>query len=311
MLTNRTRALYFGASFVIGFLLWTYLSGYRKNVVTKAYTIPVYFENIAENGMLMENIFYEVNIQLQGEEQLIRRITPSELYVTIDLKDKDFGVHSIPLTAGMVHLPKDTNLVSITPNTIQFRIERKITKPVQVRSVIVGQPADGFEVYESRVSPPTILVEGPLSAFQEHDYVETEPIDVTGLNSTFTTQTFILLKSEYLKVINESSVQVHVIIGEETSTRIFRGFNVTLENQKSKTWLNPQRVNVVITGPISYLEQITRNDVRVVVDCGNLSPRQDDYVVAPIVQVMGENRDGFNRNLNFRTSPEMVHVRVF
>ena len=311
MLTNRTRALYFGASFLIGFLLWTYLSGYRKNVVTKAYTIPVYFENIAENGMLMENIFYEVNIQLQGEEQLIRRITPSELYVTIDLKDKDFGVHSIPLTAGMVHLPKDTNLVSITPNTIQFRIERKITKPVQVRTVIVGKPADGFEVYESRVSPPTILVEGPLSAFQEHDYVETEPIDVTGLNATFTTQTFVLLKSEYLKVVNESSVQVHVIIGEETSTRIFRGFNITLENQKSKTWLNPQRVNVVITGPISYLEQITRDDVKVVVDCSNLTPKTDDYVVSPIVLVTGENRDGFNRNLNFRTSPEMVHVRVF
>ena len=310
-LNSRTRNVYRLASLLIGFLLWAYLSGYRKNDITKAYTIPVYFENIAENGMLMENIFYEVNIQLQGEEQLIRKINSSELYVTINLKDKNFGVHSIPLTAQMVHLPRGSNLVSITPNTIQFRIEHKITKPVQVRPVIVGQPADGFEVYKAVATPPTILVEGPLSAFQEHDYVETEPIDVTDFNASINTQTFVLLKSDYLKVMNESIVNVEVIIGEETNTRIFRGFSVELENQASKTWLNPQRLNVVITGPISYLEQVSRSGIRVRIDCSNLVPRKEDYILSPIVQMTGENSDVLNRNLEFKTSPEVVHVRVF
>ena len=310
-LNNRATNVYRLASLLIGFLLWAYFSGYRKNDITKAYTIPVYFENIAENGMLMENIFYEVNIQLQGEEQLIRKINPTELYATIDLEDKNFGVHSIPLTAQMVHLPRGANLVSITPNTIQFRIEHKITKPVQVRPVIVGQPADGFEVYKSSATPPTILVEGPLSAFQEHDYVETEPIDVTEMNSSFNTQTFVLLKSDYLKVMKESTVRVDVTIGEETNTRIFRGFTVELENQGSKTWLNPQRLNVVVTGPISYLEQVSRAGIHVVVDCANLEPRKEDYILPPIVQMTGDNSDVLNRNLEFKTSPEVVHVRVF
>ena len=310
-LNNRTRTVYWSVSLLIGFILWATLSGYRKNMITKAYTIPVYFENIAEDGMLMKNIFYEVNIQLRGEEQIIRNIDPAELYVSIDLKEKDFGGHSIPLTAQMVHVPRDTDLISITPNTIQYEIERKVTKPVQVRPIVVGLPADGFEVYRTQVTPPTILAEGPTSAFQDRDFVETEPIDVTGLNASFNTETFVLLKSDYLKLMNETSVNVDVIIGEETSTRVFRGYAIGLIKQKSKTWLNPQRVNVIISGPVSLLEQVSRDQIQVLVDCSNLEPREEDYVLAPVVQVKGNNSDILNQNLNFRTSPENVHVRVF
>ncbi len=299
-------------SLVLGFLLWAYLSGGKQaKVVTKAYTIPVYFENIAEEAMLMENIFYEVNIQLRGPEQMVRRINPDELYLSINLQDKTYGVHSIPLTEQMVHKPKDVQLVSITPNAIQFRIERKVSKPVAVKPVIVGQPADGFEVHRTIVTPPAIQVEGPVSAFQDYDHVETEPIDVTGLNSSFSTQTFVMLKSQFLKVVKESTVKVDVIIGEETKTRIMRGLSVNLINQKTKTWVNPDRINVVVTGPISYLEQLSRDQLKVQVDCGDLAPRAEDYVLSPTVQVTGENSSALNRNLELKTSPELVHVRVF
>lgn len=299
-------------SVLLGFLLWAYLSGGKQaKVITKAYILPVYFENIAEDGMLMENIFYEVNVQLRGSEQSVRRINPDDLYLSINLKDKSYGVHSIPLTEQMVNKPKDVQLISITPNAIQFRIERKISKPVAVRPVVVGQPADGFEVYQTVVTPPAIQIEGPVSAFQDYDYVETEPIDVTGLNTPFSTQTFVLLKSQYLKIVRESTVQVDVVIGEETKTRIIRSLTVELVNRSSKTWVNPDRINVVVTGPISYLEQLSRSQLAVQVDCEDLSPRKEDYVLTPTVRILGDNSAVLSRNLELKTSPEMVHVRVF
>ncbi len=313
MTINKSIRLGFRiTSLALGFLIWAYLSGGKQaKIVTKAYTIPVYFENIAEDAMLMENIFYEVNIQLRGPEQLVRRINPDELYLSINLQDKNYGVHSIPLTEQMVHKPKDVQLVSITPNAIQFRVERKVSKPVAVRPVIVGQPADGFEVHQTIVTPPAIQIEGPVSAFQDYDHVETEPIDVTGLNSSFSTQTFVLLKSQFLKILKESTVKVDVIIGEETKTRIMRGLPVDLMNRTSKTWVNPDRINVVVTGPISYLEQLSRNQLKVEVDCNDLPARAEDYVLSPTIRISGENSDILNRNLELKTSPEMVHVRVF
>jgi len=309
---ERSRNLLRLISLLMGFIIWAYLSGYKQTkVVSKAYTLPVYFENLPENTMLLENVFYEVNVQLRGSEQAIRRINPEDLYVSLNLEHRSFGVHSVPLTESMVHRPKEIQVVSITPNTLQFRIDRKIRKKVPVRAVIIGKPADGFEIYQANVTPPAVEVEGAATAFQQLTTVETEPIDVTDLNASFSTNTFVLLKSDYLKLLKEATVKVDVIIGEQTKTRIFRNRPIQLINQSRKTWVNPRRITVVVNGPLSWVDQLESRFIRVQVDCADLQPRKEDYILSPQVEYVGENAEQINRNVTFRTNPELVNLRVY
>ncbi len=298
-------------SLVLGFAIWAYISGSREiKLVTKAFTVPIYFENITDNVILMEDVFYEVNVQLRGAEKTIRKLDTKDLYVSIDLKNKAFGVHSIPLTERMIHRPKAIDVVGITPNAVQFRIERKLKKQLPVKPTIVGNPADGFEIRKVEAFPPALELEGPASEFQKRDYLTTEPIDVTGKSASFTSKSFVVLKSDYLKVTKDSSVRVTVIIGEESKTKVFRGIKVTLINQQKKTWVNPTRINVIATGPVSAIKKLKRKNFHIVVDCTGLSSRKEDYVIPPRIEYRGADKRLLNQ-IELKTSPEMVNVRIF
>jgi hypothetical protein len=287
-------------SLVLGFALWAYISGSRQTkMVTKAFTVPIYFENITENVILMEEVFYEVNVQLRGSETSIRKLEPKDLYVSIDLGNKAFGVHSIPLTERMIHRPKGIQVVGITPNTVQFRIERKLKKLMPVRPTIVGSVADGFEIKKVVPTPPAL------------DYLTTEPIDVTGKSASFTTKGFVALKSDYLKMTKDSSVDVNVVIGEQTNTQVFRGIEVTLTHQQKKTWVNPTRINVIVSGPFSIVKNLKMKNFRVIVDCSGLSSRKEDYVISPSIEYRSKDAEQLLSKLELKTSPEMVNVRVF
>ena len=299
-------------SLVLGFALWAYISGSRQiKMVTKAFTVPIYFENITDNVILMEDVFYEINIQLRGPEKTIRKLDTKDLYISIDLENKAFGVHSIPLTERMIHRPKGIQVVGITPNTVQFRIERKLKKFLPVKPTIVGTVTDGFEVKKVLPTPPALELEGPASEFQKLDYLTTEPIDVSGKSASFSTKGYVVLKSDYLKVTKDSSVNINIIIGEQTRTRVFRGIRVTLINQKKKTWVNPTRINLVATGPFSIVKTLNRKFFKVIVDCRGLSSRKEDYVISPRIEYTSKDSRKLLNNIELKTSPEMVNVRVF
>lgn len=299
-------------SVLLGFMLWAYISGSRQiKMVTKAFTVPVYFENITDDVILMEDVFYEVNVQLRAPEPVIRKMGPNDLNIAINLENKAFGVHSIPLTEQMVHRPKDAQVVGITPNTIQFRIEKKIRKMLPVKPTIVGDVVQGMEIKKVLAYPAAIALEGPTTEFQKRDFLATEPIDVSGKSASFSTSTFVVLKSDYLKILKDPSVKVDVIIGEETKTHTYRSLPVELVNSKRKIWVNPTTINVIVTGPISYLNQVTRAKLRVFIDCSGLSPREEDYVLTPQIEYKGAVSKKIQDNIQLKTSPEMVNVRVF
>lgn len=299
-------------SLILGFALWAYISGSRQiTMVTKAFTVPIYFENITENVLLTEDVFYEVNVQLRGPEKSVRELETKDLYVSIDLGNKAFGVHSIPLTERMIHRPREIQVVGITPNTVQFKIERKLKKFLPIRATVVGNTADGFEVKKVLPTPPVLELEGPASEFQKRDYLTTEPIDVTGRSASFTTKSFVVLKSDYLKVTKDSSVDINVVIGEQTKTQVFRGITVTLIHQQKKTWVNPTRINIIATGPFSLIKNLKRKNFQVIVDCSGLSSRKEDYMISPRLEYTLKNSEHLLSNIELKTSPEMVNVRVF
>lgn len=299
-------------SLILGFALWAYISGSRQiKMVTKAFTVPIYFENITENVILMEEVLYEVNVQLRGSEKSVRTLEPKDLYVSIDLKNKAFGVHSIPLTERMIHRPKGIQVVGITPNTVQFRLERKLKKLVPLKPTIVGSVADGFEIKKVVPTPPALEIEGPASEFQKRDYLTTEPIDVTGKSSSFTTEGSIPLNSDYLKMTNETSVEINVVIGEQRITHVFRGVKVTLIHQQKKTWVNPTRINVIASGPFSVVKKLKLQNFHVIVNCKGLVSRKEDYLLSPNIEYRIKNVSQSLSKLELKTSPDMVNVRVF
>ncbi|GEM_PF-1550137 len=300
-------------SVLIAFIMWAFISGQKTpKIIEKNFTAPIYFENTSEDMILTRDVLYEITVQLRGPETTIKKIKSEDVYITIDLKNKKFGLHSIPLTEDLVHKPAGVSVINIIPNTIQFKIEKKITRFVPVKANIVGELPDNLEVKKVILSPPVVKVEGPQSVLEKVQYFESEVIDISDKMQSFETNTVVILNSNFLKLLSEPNIKVKVIIGEKDRIRLFKNIPITLANVgKHTVWINPKRIAVQVKGSKKYVEAVLRKNIKVFIDCKNLKPKEKDYVLTPQIDYVGVDSEKIKNNVRFKTIPSLVNVRVF
>ncbi len=300
-------------SLLIAFIMWAIISGQKTpKIIEKNFTAPVYFENTSDDMILTRDVLYEITVQLRGPETIIKKIKPEDVYITIDLKNKKFGLHSIPLTEDLVHKPAGVSVVNIIPNTIQFKIEKKITRIIPIKPKIIGELPDNLEVKKVILSPPTVKVEGPQSILEKVKYFETEVIDVSDKMQSFTTNTVVVLPSNFLKLLSEPNIKVKVIIGEKDIIKLFRNIRITLANvDKHTVWINPKTIAVQVKGNKRFVELIKKKYIKVFIDCKNLKPMKKDYVLTPQIDYTDPKDTQLKNKVKFKTIPSLVNVRVF
>ncbi len=300
-------------SLLIAFIVWAVISGQKTpKIIEKNFTAPIYFENTSDNMILTRDVLYEITVQLRGPEQIIKKIKPEDVYITIDLKNKKFGLHSIPLTEELVHKPQGVSVINIIPNTIQFKIEKKITRIIPIKPNIVGELPDNLEVKKIILSPPVVRVEGPQSILEKIKFFPTEVIDVSNKLKTFETTSVVILNSNFLKLLTNPNVRVKIVIGEKDKIRLFKNIPVTLANTgKHKIWVNPRKIMVQVKGPKSSVDKIKRKKIKVFIDCKNLAPREKDYILTPQIDYSEQNGEEVKNIVKFKTIPSLVNVRVF
>lgn len=173
-----------------------------------------------------------------------------------------------------------------------------VTLPIQprqgyreliVQPIIVGEPARGYWIGNIDVSPRTISVVGlPASVAALSSTVETEPIDVTGLEeSTLTRQVRVNLPPDVSPLKGDRLVTVSVEIEAiRSSQRIsvtpdVSGLQAGLEVKQ----IAPSSIQVLVEGPVSELEQLEPEDIGVVLDLTSL--REGTHLVEPRVTPPG------------------------
>ncbi|MGA9531124.1 MAG: CdaR family protein [Anaerolineales bacterium] len=165
--------------------------------------------------------------------------------------------------------------VSLKPDQVQ--VEAKIEDLGGYRSVVVspkieGEVEPGYQLTRITVTPTLVRVFSPdprvvngLSGF-----VETEPVSLAGATEDFDRRVALNLP-EGVSIVGEQSVVVQVSItpieNSITITRLveFQGLAPGLYAQAS-----PETVNLILNGPLPVLDNLTSDDVRVVLDLGSL-----------------------------------------
>jgi len=299
-------------SVLIAFALWVGTSGYKHTtIISKAFTIPVYFENISDDIVLIRDYLYEVNVQLSGPQKILKSLKREDVELSINLKGKEFGKHSIPLE-GYIKVPDDVIIEDTQPRSIEFRVEKKVSKVLAIKPTVVGTPVDGYEVKRVLTIPSVTTVEGPESELKGVYSIHTDPIDITGKTKSVNAVVSVLPASGYVKVKRNKEIEVSVVIEEENKTFLFKKLKIKKVNTIGKTvWINPKIVNVAATGQISILELIVKEDIDVYIDCKSLIPRKDDYILTPSVIVKGLHREEILKNIKFKVLPGSINIRVF
>ena len=168
------------ASLVLATTLWIFviLSG-RTEI---AMDVPVVYTGLKQQLDMIESPT-KVSIIIEGQKSLLKNIRRGEIKAVIDLSETKSGRSFFTLTKENFELPKTLLLTNIDPETISVTIESEMKKRVPVKPVIVGRPEKGFTIFDIKVVPENLVVEGPKSLIVKIYSVKTEPIDINGLNT--------------------------------------------------------------------------------------------------------------------------------
>jgi YbbR domain-containing protein len=202
----------------------------------------------------------EVEITVTGDKTRLDRINPRDLAVAVDLsgyKTGDLVVQLKPETVNL-ELPSGVKLEEIEPNKIALRLEQRIEKTVEARPVFSGQPAEGFELYNSSVIPSRVRVRGAASHVEALDRVPTEKINLENLTGdTIVRQVTVDLLDPKVTVL-DAVVDVALRIGEQREEKTFAGVAVREANGARAM---PETATVTLYGALSVLEQIKPEDL--------------------------------------------------
>ena len=237
---------------LITFGLWYGVSVSTKKGTATFSRVPLVFR-VADDKVLMGAGVQDVSISVAGNDKLIGQLYGSnDLRVTADLTQGESGDNILQLAPDNVstNLPPGIKLEDVQPRTISAKLEMLVQKDLPVEAATAGEPATGYEVYSTVVTPSRARVSGPESFMETLTSVPTESVDVGGAKGDISRQVAINLNNPRVTVSN-TVFDVTISVGEK---RVERMFVLSAGNK---------RVNAMLFGPRSVIAKLKPADLKI------------------------------------------------
>ncbi len=229
----------------------------------------------------------ETTAMVSGAASRVEQVT--EIRAVVDLSQVRSDINQTitlqPVDANGL-LVRNVTVYPEKITLIQAVAQRGGYRNVVVKVVTEGQVATGFRLTSISVFPPTITVFSPDPSVVDNlpGYIDTLPIAITNKKENFTQSVDLSLASN-LQVIGNSKVEVNVGIAPVESSLALTDVKVETIGLASNLTAKilPEKVNVILSGPMPVLENLFVNDVRVLVDLTGILPGV--YTMQPVVSL--------------------------
>jgi YbbR domain-containing protein len=142
---------------------------------------------------------------------------------------------------------------------MQLKFERALERKLPVAVASMGEVAPGYQLVKLEVEPRRMDVIGPISLMRTLTELSTEPLDLTGLSVDSRMKVGLELPAG-VKLASGSTVDVLVDLEEQLSSRRLEAVQVKAGNYQPQS-----PVSLVLSGPVSVMEELDPSEVWVVV----------------------------------------------
>lgn len=163
-------------------------------------------------GYLVLDPVPSVNVRLRGSSNAVRRLSPFQVSVQVDLSRYREGSWTVNLGSENVLMPENLELVSIEPPVIRAELEKEVTQRLPVVPKLTGEPAGGATLEEPEVLPNQVLVTGPASHIAKAGTLSTQPISLDGHAIAFEVQVPVVSPDPLIQIVQPFKVLVHVAL---------------------------------------------------------------------------------------------------
>ncbi len=216
MLISNLRAWLFDnwalklISLILALTLWFYVTSTGKTELTL--TVPIELRNIPLGMTVVGDVTGSLEARMQGQERVLRDSSITKrVMAQLDLSMTKEGENTVRISPDDIRRPSGTMVTHLSQYEVKVNLERLMRKTFRLRPVLRGAPAAGFRIAGTSVSPARVVIEGPASAMQVLEKLETMPIDVQQARESLTVEPRIDYQGKPVKVL-EKNIAVYVNI---------------------------------------------------------------------------------------------------
>lgn len=152
-------------SIFLAFVIWLYIAGDTRTFSefessTRHFIkIPVEYHNLSEYLEVVE-MTEEVDITVRGQSEDLAQLMPDDLEIYVDLRELREGEHKLAVRG---EAPSGIKIEKISPSEVKVEIDEVITRQMEIKPIISGEPADGMVVDDIHLEPSNVIVKGTSS----------------------------------------------------------------------------------------------------------------------------------------------------
>ncbi len=226
----------------LGFAIffWYMVIGQQHSEIT--IEIPIEFQNVPENYVIVSNPVNKVSILLSGPSPIIKTLTKENLSFPVDLSKVKIGKNEIYLFPNMLNLPRKVTVKLINPSKFVIDIDKFEERILPVLPKFVGKVKTGYKIDSVNVNPPTVKIISLERELNKLDHVETDPINLLNKRTTFKVTVPVNVNIQYLKSVTPEKVTVTVKIVENLIDVTFKNIKLKV---KTKLDLKSYKLKII------------------------------------------------------------------
>ncbi len=296
-------------SLILAFILWIYFA--TETQILKDVEIPLNII-VAPEKVLAGDPVSAITVRVRGTERAISRLANQSLYANVDLADSPNGEKFVQITPeeNIRGLPSDLEILSLTPERIKVTIENRATKSIPVFPRVSGNPKDPFVYYGYEVYPPTVMIEGALSAVSDAERAITEVIEIERKSQSFRAVVDVIPEIQSVKIVNPRPVTVFIKIDKNIKTAFFEALPVVFPPMEYAIVPSHDIVSLTIEGPEPIVKKITRNGITVSVNTKGLKPSNSLYQLVPHFSFSALSEEEIGKISIHSWRPEIISVKI-
>ena len=271
-------------SLAIAAILWVMVTG--KEYRYGDFNIPIEVTGLPERMIIAgrgpdADEVKNSTVRIRATETVIKNLDERMMFLEADLSGIDVGHQTISLTSDMVRgKPPGAEITDISPSVLEVDIELKILRTnVPVIPSLLGKPKEGYDIYDSYCIPPTVSIQGPESVVEKIEKVATAPVRIEGLTSSLVQPDLAIVSPGRRVSMSHQTVELRVEIGEKIISKDFSNIPVVTKGTRYEAKINPKTLRVRVKGPVSQINKLTRNNIKVVLVLNGDEPLQKNLRV--------------------------------
>jgi YbbR domain-containing protein len=213
-------------------------------------------------------------VVVSGPKSLMDQITNVRTQVNVSnaRQNVETPVQPVPVDSGK----QPVNGVNLTPDSAQVTVpvtQQGGYRDLAVKAVVTGQVASGYRLTNITVTPPVVTAfsSDPDQIIALPGFVETQPLDLNNAEHNIEARLALVLPKGIV-IVGEQSVLVQTTVSPIMSSVTISNKPVELIglDPRLEAQISPTTVDIILSGPLPLLDQLTTKDVRVFIDLTGL-----------------------------------------